>query len=443
MGSKVQEYLGNVFIDKNGNSIYPVAFSFLGQISGLVVSDTVQYLLDKIPILAKKQKQKQERDKLNREIALELENMFLEKTWYDNQKEYVQQRYKSFKKENPKVTAAASIVVCLGMTNGLIKLSETKTVGNMANFLGRDIIGGIPLVGGIYSNYVWDGLIKRLFTTDSIKAYVNQQYVYPYLKTQISEILKLEKWWKNKLKKQVGLTKEDENKTMFQLLKTKKMGKFAAWTFVYIFDLPRRLLEDKMAMGLAECAIGTEQNVCSNIADIYTKMQENKTWDDAVKYMMRPVGKGGNSLFQNLNWLLSSEDDYTKLALESKMSVLLMKTEKNTYENLHTQLQDDFKKIVDQLFADNPGSSNIDDPSSLKKKILDRAFPGSSPDDKITGNRATELVDKPFEQKIREHYLNPDKNILEKLKNVANDGKKIMPWEQILEDNPEIKRYRY
>ena len=137
---------------KNSQFKSPLAFTFLGKLSGYIARDVTTFLLEKTQFFepANKIKDKEKQDKLRDKNAAdikELDNLFKEKSEFSIFQEKITKEYNHLSVNNPKITAAIGIVSCLGMSNLLLGIANyswdglTEGVGEymmqpMDNFFG-------------------------------------------------------------------------------------------------------------------------------------------------------------------------------------------------------------------------------------------------------------------------------------------------------------------
>ena len=278
--NKVTGILSNLL--KNTQLKSPLVFTFFGKLSGYVASDVTTYILEKIKFFepAGKIQDKKQKEKLkNKNIAdiNELENLFKQKSTFEKLQTGVVKEYNYFTETNPKMTAAISIVGCIGMSNLLVGLMNyswdgvTELTGDyllkpMDNFLGINF----------FNEQFLENFVKKLFTTKTVFEHFKRNYIIPFLRTQLREIVSLDYIWTNNIKKLIGYKKSDEWKSWKEIKSNNAVRKIGVWLFIYIFDLPKRFLEEEIVYGLASCLSDEkkpgENDNCNNIHDIAHKL---------------------------------------------------------------------------------------------------------------------------------------------------------------------------
>ena len=185
----------------------PLVFTFFGKISGYVTNDLMMYAVDKVLFLdpggklANKEQQEKLRRKNAKDIA-ELENLFKPKTPYQKLSQSFTKSYNYIQKHNQKITAVISIAGCIGLSNVMFMIMNYSWDG-LTNLIGEGVFKPIDNLFGIsflMTNFLKTSLKKYL----QLKQYLNiskRNYVIPFLRTQLREIVNLDLIWDKTVKK--------------------------------------------------------------------------------------------------------------------------------------------------------------------------------------------------------------------------------------------------
>ena len=342
---------------KNSQFKSPLAFTFLGKLSGYIARDVTTFLLEKTQFFepANKIKDKEKQDKLRDKNAAdikELDNLFKEKSEFSIFQEKITKEYNHLSVNNPKITAAIGIVSCLGMSNLLLGIANYSWDG-LTEGVGEYMMQPMDNFFGIsfFNETFLKGFIKKLFTTETIFEHFKRNYVIPFLRTQLREIINLDAvWYENYFAKTIkdwsGYSKKNEWKSWKELNSDNFVKKVGCWLFIYIFDLPKRYLEEESINVLASCIsnekkFGGNSN-CNNLYDIASKLSTYEG-EELMRHLIK------NPLFDQLHTMFVSDDDYNRLNIDVRLIKLMKEINENMVEKLDNVHNADFFRALENL----------------------------------------------------------------------------------------------